>query len=220
MAAHSSRLASLATAGRLGELGRRPGWLQPLRWLQREFKGMAVVMKDGVALMAPLVFQLLLVLGKPTVLEPMYSLHCQRTRSPEHDHCQITRLHAVAFSRQSHSFPRAALQQAQITTAIGPESSTLEQLFLVVSTAAKPGSTEQPRLTKWVISPQDVRHKQELVQRIHRFRDNNEQDRLDLLILPVHFWTVVALILAIPGGSLLLWAAMRFHPQTVLVAHL
>jgi hypothetical protein len=56
-----------------------------------------------------------------------------------------------------------------------------------------------------------VRPKEELVRRIDRFRHDNEQDRLDLLILPLDFWTVVGMILAIPGFSLLLWVVVRFQ---------
>ena len=187
---------------------------QSLRRLQRELKGMAVLMLAAMPGVALLLLGPLLLFALPILLEPTHKLHCQRGRVPRYDHCLLLRLHPAALSLHTLSFPLAALQQAQIHTVPDPETVTMEQLVLVLGRAARPSTRAQAKGTILAISPLDLRPKDELMQRINRFRHDNEQDRLDLLILPMNVWLVVTLILAVPGYSFVLWLQVRFaSPQ-------
>lgn len=204
-------LALLVSVHRFGPLGRWPGMAQPLRQLKRELKGMAALMLAAMPLIAMLLLGPLLLFALPILLEPTHSLHCQRGRMPQHDHCLLVRLHPVAFSLHTLSFSLTALQQAQLHSVPDTETVTMEQLVLVLSTPARPGTSTHANGTLLALSPLDLRPKDGLMQRINRFRHDNEQDRFDLLILPMNVPIVLMLTLAIPGYSFVLWLQERFH---------
>lgn len=182
--------------------------LSPGRRLLLELQLLAVVLRAVVPALALALLQPMLVFAMPSLRDPVFSLHCQRSRLARQDSCQLTRLHGLSLSRQTLSFPLAAVQETQIETRGGMDNTTLEQLVLLLRRPAQTGTgAAQP--SRLELSPMDIRHKSHFGQRIHAFQADSEQDRLDLLILPQDFWTVVAMALAIPLGGLVLWFRAR-----------
>ena len=180
----------------------------PGRRLVRELQLLATVMRAVMPTVALGMLQPILAFGMPSLRDPVFSLHCQRSHLPRHDRCQLTRLHALSLSRQTLSFPLAALQETQIETSGGFDGTTLEQLVLLLRPSAPSGGSTPPP-TRLELSAADIRHKSHFGQRVHAFQADTEQDRLDLLILPLDFWTVVAMALAIPLASLVIWFRVR-----------